>query len=48
MNTSEIISTDVKALNPTTTIKDIKKLFTKTTFTHLPIIDDNKIIGLIS
>ena len=48
MKTSEIISTDVKALNPTTTIKEIKKTFKKTTFTHLPIIDENKIVGLIS
>ena len=48
MKTSEIILTDVKALNPKTTIMEIKKLFKKTTFTHLPIIEANKIIGLIS
>lgn len=48
MKTSEIISTDVKALNPKTIIKEIKKIFKNTTFTHLPIIDDKKIIGLIS
>lgn len=48
MNTFKCISTDVSALSPESTSKEIKQLFNYLTFTHLPIVSNHQYIGSIA
>ncbi len=48
MKISDYISKDVKALNLNSTIGDAKKLFNELTFSHMPIVEKNNLIGLIN
>lgn len=47
MKISEYISNDVKALNLNSTIAQAKEMFNNLTFSHLPIIEENRLIGSI-
>lgn len=48
MQTTDYITKDIKALSPSDKVSKAKKLFNKLTFTHLPIIDDGFLLGLIA
>ena len=47
MKISDYISKDVNALALNNTIGDAKKLFNILTFSHLPIVENNTLLGLI-
>jgi len=47
MKISEYISKDIKALTLNSTIGDAKKLFNDLTFSHIPIVEGNQLIGSI-
>ena len=47
MKISEYISKDVNALSLNNTIEDAKLLFNALTYTHLPIVENNTLVGLI-
>jgi CBS domain-containing protein len=44
----EIISTDVTSATPHHTIEDCMRMMTEKRIRHLPILDDGKLVGLIS
>jgi hypothetical protein len=48
MNAFKCLSTDVSALSPLSTVKEVKQLFKYLTYTHLPIVKDNQFIGSIN
>jgi hypothetical protein len=48
MQTAEYISNDVKALTLNDTINKAKQLFNELIFTHIPVVEDNHLLGLIS
>lgn len=48
MKISEYISKDVDALTLSTTIASIKEQFNGLTYTHIPIVENDELIGLIS
>jgi len=48
MATSDYITKDVQALTLNDTVSTVKKRFNRLTFTHLPIVNGNQFIGLIS
>ena len=48
MQTTDYITKDIKALDASDNIAFAKKLFNQLTFTHLPIIENGLLIGLIA
>lgn len=48
MKISEYISKDINALKPSATIKDASDMFDIVTYSHLPIVENELLIGLIS
>ena len=48
MKISEYISKDTAALKPSTTINKALTLFSEVSYSHLPIVENNLLIGLIS
>lgn len=48
MQTSDYIAKDIKALTLDSTVKDAQVLFNKLTFTHIPIVENNIYLGVIS
>ena len=44
---NDYILKEIKALNLTNTVKDAQKLYKNLPITHLPIIEDNKLIGCL-
>lgn len=48
METAPYILTDFKPFSLRTTVAEVKSLFNETTFSHFPIVRNNKIIGIIS
>ncbi len=47
MKISEYISNDVKALTLNSTIGDAKRLFNDLTFSHIPVVDNDQLIGSV-
>lgn len=45
---SEIMSTDVFTTSSAQTVKDCMKLMTEKRIRHLPVVEDNNVIGMIS
>ena len=48
MQTTDYITKDIKALTITDKVSKAKKLFNQLTFTHLPIVDNGILVGLIA
>lgn len=48
MQTEEYISNDIAPLELSDTLTDAKTLFDSVNFTHLPVIDNNKFVGLLA
>jgi Mg/Co/Ni transporter MgtE len=48
MQTTDYISNDIKALTANDKIGEAKKLFNELTFTHLPVVENDLLIGLIA
>ena len=48
MQTSDYIAKDVKALSLKSTVKNAQNLFNQLTFTHLPVVENNIYLGVIS
>ncbi len=48
MQTSDYITKDIKALSSSDKVGKAKKLFNQLTFTHIPIVDNDILLGLIS
>jgi len=48
MKTTDYISKDIKALSPSDTVSKAQQLFKQLTCTHLPIVEKNFLLGLIS
>ncbi len=48
MQTTDYITKDIKALSASDKVSKAKKLFNQLTFTHLPIVDDGFLLGLIA
>ncbi len=48
MQTTDYISNDIKALTANDNISEAKKLFNELTFTHLPVVENDFLIGLIA
>ncbi len=48
METTPYILKDFKAFTTQTSIADVKSFFKETTYSHFPIVEKNKLIGLIS
>ena len=48
MQTSDYIAKDVKALTLSSTVKEAQHLFNILTFTHLPIVENNNYLGVVS
>ena len=47
METTPLILKDFKSFTTQTTIAEVKSFFKTTTYCHFPIVEDNKLIGLI-
>ena len=45
---SEVMTRDPYCINPTTTVGDAMKLITKRRFRHLPIVDNGKVLAVVS
>jgi CBS domain-containing protein len=45
---SEVMTTDPYCIRPTTTVGDAMKLITKRRFRHLPIVDNGKVLAIVS
>ncbi|HNQ26688.1 MAG TPA: CBS domain-containing protein [Aquaticitalea sp.] len=45
---SQIMSTDLVVLNPIQTLYDAEKLFKKHGIRHIPVVDGNKLVGVLS
>jgi CBS domain-containing protein len=48
MPVSEIMTRHVTTITPNTTVAQIKVFFDKNNFHHLPVIDDGKLVGIVS
>jgi len=48
MQTTDYITKDIKALSASDKISKAKKLFKQLTFTHLPVVDNGILLGLIA
>lgn len=48
MPVSEIMTRYVTTITPNTTVAQIKVFFDKNNFHHLPVIDDGKLVGIVS
>lgn len=48
MQTTEYITNDLKTVTLTDKISKVKSLFNQTVFTHVPVIEERKLLGLIS
>jgi len=48
MQTTDYITKDVKALSTSDKISKAKKLFKQLTYTHLPVVDEDNLLGLIA
>ena len=48
MLTKEYVLTDIEPLQLSNTIEDAKKMFEKMIFSHIPIVEDNNLYGLIA
>lgn len=48
METTPFILKEYKAFSPQTKINEVKLFFSKTIYTHFPIVNNNELIGLIS
>jgi len=47
-NVSEVMTKDPYCISPTTTVGDAMKLITKRRFRHLPIVDNGKVLAVVS
>ena len=45
---SEVMTKDPYCISPTTTVGDAMKLITERRFRHLPIVDNGKVLGMVS
>lgn len=45
---SEVMSTDVMTIAPEATVEDVASMFTERRCRHLPVVADDKLVGLIS
>ncbi len=45
---SQVMSTDVMTIAPETTVEDVAALFTERRCRHLPVVSNEKLVGLIS
>jgi CBS domain-containing protein len=45
---SEVMTKDPYCINPTTTVGDAMKLITQHRFRHLPIVDNGKVLAVVS
>jgi len=48
MQTTDYINKDIKALSATDKVSKAKKIFKQLTFTHLPVVDNNLLLGLVA
>ena len=44
----EIMTTDIATVTPTTTVQEAMRIVTERRFRHLPVIENGKIVGVIS
>ncbi|NIB41933.1 CBS domain-containing protein [Pseudomaricurvus alkylphenolicus] len=47
-NVEALMSTDVVSVTPTDTLATLRKIFAKKGFHHLPVLDGDKLVGIIS
>jgi CBS domain-containing protein len=47
-NVGEVMTKDPKTINPETTVDDVIKLMGEGHFRHLPVVDGDKVIGVVS
>ena len=45
---SEIMTTDVVTVHPDDTMEAVQQIFEKNTFHHIPVIENNTVVGIIS
>jgi len=48
MKTTDYITKDIKALSASDKVSKAKKLFNQLTFTHLPVVEDGFLLGLVA
>ncbi|MCB0471572.1 MAG: CBS domain-containing protein, partial [Flavobacteriaceae bacterium] len=48
MQTTDYITREVKALDPSDKVNKAKELFKELTYTHLPVVEEGLLLGLVS
>ncbi len=48
MKVAELMSADVSVCAPTTELNDLMTMMTERRFRHVPVVDDGRLVGLVS